>query len=82
MILDTERHPPTLAGCRGAPGELPKAEDHGFAHGMPEILAVPHLDNYPSQGVCRKIVMAGQGIVEKWYDWPSEPSRITAVEHG
>ena len=23
---------------------------HGFAHGLPEILAVTHLDNYPSHG--------------------------------
>ena len=55
---------------------------HGFAHGLPEILAVTHLDNFPSQAVCRKIGMTGQGVVEKWYDGPSELFRITAAEHG
>ena len=55
---------------------------HGFAHGLPEILAVTHLDNFPSQAVCRKIGMSGPGVVEKWYDGPSELFRITAAEHG
>ena len=55
---------------------------HGFAHGLPEILAVTHLDNDPSQAVCRKIGMSDQGVVEKWYDDPSELFRITAAEHG
>jgi len=53
---------------------------HGFAHGLPEILAVTHLGNHPSMGVCRKIGMRGQGVVEKWYDGPSELFRITAEE--
>lgn len=53
---------------------------HGFAGGLPEILAVTHLDNYASMGVCRKIGMQGQGVVEKWYDGPSELFRITAEE--
>ena len=55
---------------------------HGFAHGLPEILAVTHLDNHPSQGVCRKIGMTDQGVVEKWYDGPSQLYRITVAEHG
>jgi RimJ/RimL family protein N-acetyltransferase len=55
---------------------------HGFAAGLPEILAVTHLDNYASQGVCRKIGMTDQGVVEKWYDGPSQLFRITAAEHG
>ena len=53
----------------------------GFEAGLPEILAVTHLDNYPSQAVCRKIGMTGQGVVEKWYPAPSELFRITAAEH-
>ncbi len=53
---------------------------HGFAHGLPEILAVTHLDNHPSMGVCRKLGMTGQGVVEKWYDGPSELFRITAED--
>ena len=55
---------------------------HGFAAGLPEILAVTHLDNHPSQGVCRKIGMTDQGVVEKWYDGPSQLFRITVAEHG
>jgi RimJ/RimL family protein N-acetyltransferase len=53
---------------------------HGFAAGLPEILAVTHLDNHPSMGVCRKLGMQAQGVVEKWYDGPSELFRITAEE--
>ena len=41
-------------------------------HGLPEILAVTHLDNYPSQAVARRIGMTDQGVVEKWYDGPSQ----------
>ncbi|MDZ5622973.1 GNAT family N-acetyltransferase [Nocardioides bizhenqiangii] len=53
---------------------------HGFAAGLPEILAVTHLGNRPSQRVCRRIGMRPQGVVEKWYDGPSELFRITAEE--
>ena len=53
---------------------------HGFAAGLPEILAVTHLDNHPSQTVCRRIGMRPQGVVEKWYDGPSALFRITAEE--
>ncbi len=53
---------------------------HGFAHGLPEILAVTHLDNYPSMAVCRRIGMTHRGVVEKWYDGPSELFRITAAD--
>jgi RimJ/RimL family protein N-acetyltransferase len=53
---------------------------HGFSAGLPEILAVTHLDNRASQGVCRKIGMQPQGVVEKWYDGPSELFRITAEQ--
>jgi RimJ/RimL family protein N-acetyltransferase len=45
---------------------------HGFGHGLPEIIAVTHPGNEPSQNVCRKLGMEHRGIVEKWYDGPSE----------
>lgn len=53
---------------------------HGFDAGLPEILAVTHLDNHPSMAVCRRLGMTGLGVVEKWYDGPSELFRITAEE--
>ena len=53
---------------------------HGFEHGLPQVLAVTHLDNYPSMNVCRKLGMRGEGVTEKWYDAPSELFRITADE--
>ena len=55
---------------------------HGFDAGLREILAVTHLGNDPSQRVCRRIGMRDQGIVEKWYDRPSQLFRITSAEHG
>jgi RimJ/RimL family protein N-acetyltransferase len=51
---------------------------HGFAHGLPEILAVTHLTNEPSMRVALKIGMSHEGIVEKWYDDPSQLYRIVA----
>jgi len=53
---------------------------HGFAAGLPEILAVTHLGNHPSMAVARRIGMRHQGVVEKWYDGPSELFRVTAEE--
>ena len=53
---------------------------HGFAGGLPEILAVTQLDNRRSMSVCRRIGMREQGVVEKWYDGPSRLFRITAEE--
>jgi RimJ/RimL family protein N-acetyltransferase len=53
---------------------------HGFAHGLPEILAVSHTDNHPSQAVMRRIGMTDRGIVEKWYDGPSALYGLTAAE--
>jgi RimJ/RimL family protein N-acetyltransferase len=53
---------------------------HGFGAGLPEILAVTHLGNHPSMAVCRRIGMGHLGVVEKWYDGPSELFRITAAE--
>ncbi len=51
---------------------------HGFANGLPEILAVTHLDNYASMAVCQRLRMQHQGVVEKWYDGPSQLFRATA----
>lgn len=53
---------------------------HGFDAGLPEILAVTHLANGPSQKVCRKLGMRDEGVVEKWYDGPSRLFRTTAEE--
>lgn len=44
----------------------------GFEGGLDEINAVTHLDNWPSQAVCRRIGMEHRGVVERWYDGPSE----------
>jgi RimJ/RimL family protein N-acetyltransferase len=53
---------------------------HGFEGGLPEILAVTHLGNDKSQAVMGRIGMPGRGVVEKWYDEPSELFGITAEE--
>ena len=42
-----------------------------------EINAVTHLTNGPSQAVCRRIGMEHRGVVERWYDDPSEHFVIT-----
>ena len=54
---------------------------HGFAHGLTEIHALTHTDNHPSQAVCRRLGMRDLGVVEKWYDGPSQLYRITRAEH-
>jgi len=51
---------------------------HGFAAGLPEIIAVAHLGNDPSINVMRKLGMADHGVVEKWYAEPSRCFVITA----
>ncbi|SDC69252.1 GNAT family N-acetyltransferase [Nocardioides lianchengensis] len=53
---------------------------HGFTAGLPEILAVSHTDNYPSQAVMRRIGMTDRGVVEQWYEGPSALFGITAAE--
>jgi len=53
---------------------------HGFAGGLPEILAVTHLTNEPSMKVARRIGMHHEGIVDKWYDDPSQLYRISTDE--
>lgn len=53
---------------------------HAFAAGLPDVLAVTHLDNHASQGVCTKLGMRDLGVVEKWYAGPSRLFEITAAE--
>ena len=53
----------------------------GFGHGLTEIHALTHTDNHPSMGVCRRLGMRDLGVVEQWYDGPSQLFRITAAEH-
>jgi RimJ/RimL family protein N-acetyltransferase len=45
---------------------------HGFDGGLEEVNAVTHLTNGPSQAVCRRIGMEHRGVVERWYEDPSE----------
>jgi RimJ/RimL family protein N-acetyltransferase len=45
---------------------------HGFEAGLEEIHAVTHVDNWPSQAVCRRIGMKHRGVIRKWYAGPSE----------
>jgi len=71
---------PDSWGCGYASEAARAVLGHAFAAGLPEVLAVTHLDNWPSQGVARKIGMTDQGVVEKWYDGPSQLFRITAAE--
>ena len=51
---------------------------HGFAAGLPEIIAVSHTDNHPSQAVMRRLGMEDRGIVERWYEGESAYFAITA----
>ena len=51
---------------------------HGFAAGLPEIIAVSHTDNDPSQAVMRRLGMEDRGITDRWYDDESAYFAITA----
>jgi RimJ/RimL family protein N-acetyltransferase len=51
---------------------------HGFEAGLPEITAVSHTDNHPSQAVMRRLGMEDRGIVEKWYAGESACFVMTA----
>lgn len=50
----------------------------GFEAGLPEIFAVSHVDNYPSQAVMRRLGMEDRGIVERWYEGESACYAMTA----
>lgn len=53
---------------------------HGFAAGLPEVIAVAHPTNDASIAVMRRIGMTDRGIVEKWYEGPSRCFSVTAAE--
>src|SRR6187551_829079 len=53
---------------------------HGFAAGLPEIIAVAHTDNDASKAVMRRIGMIDRGVVEKWYEGESACFAVTAEE--
>ncbi|WP_122817034.1 GNAT family N-acetyltransferase [Nocardioides pantholopis] len=53
---------------------------HGFGYGLPEVLALTHLDNGPSQAVARRLGLRSRGVVDKWYAGPSALFAITAEE--
>lgn len=55
---------------------------HGFAAGLPEIIAVSHTDNHPSQAVMRRLGMEDRGITDQWYDDPSALFVMTAERWG
>ena len=52
--------------------------EHAFAAGLPEVIAVSHTDNWPSQAVMRRLAMEDRGIVEKWYEGESALFVMTA----
>ncbi|QWF20831.1 GNAT family N-acetyltransferase [Nocardioides sp. LMS-CY] len=53
---------------------------HGFAAGLPEIIAVSHPTNDASQAVMRRLGMTDHGVIEKWYADPSAYFSITAEQ--
>lgn len=53
---------------------------HGFAAGLPEIIAVAHTDNDGSIAVMQRLGMTDHGIVEKWYEEPSRCFSMTREE--
>lgn len=54
--------------------------ERGFEGGLPEIYALTHTDNYPSQAVCRRLGLRDIGVVHRWYDGPSQAYRMTRQE--
>lgn len=42
--------------------------DRAFAYDIPELYAVTHPDNAPSQAVCRRLGMTDLGLRSDWYD--------------
>lgn len=52
-----------------------------FADGLPQVWAITHLTNEPSQKVCRAIGMSDQGVFQdRWYEGESQIFRITRDE--
>ncbi|HQR28110.1 MAG TPA: GNAT family N-acetyltransferase [Nocardioides sp.] len=54
--------------------------DHGFALGLPEVLALTHLDNTRSQAVCRRLGMRELDRGQEWYDVPMRVFSVTPAE--
>ncbi|MBZ5737168.1 GNAT family N-acetyltransferase [Nocardioides mangrovi] len=66
---------------RGYASEAARAVlGHGFAGGLPEIIAVSHTNNDPSIAVMRRIGMTDHGVVHTWYEEPSRCFVMTAEE--
>lgn len=53
---------------------------YGFAHGLPEIIAVSHTHNDASQAVMRRLGMTDHGVTHRWYEEPSAFFSMTAEE--
>jgi RimJ/RimL family protein N-acetyltransferase len=69
---------PDSWGCGYASEAARAVLAHGFAAGLPEIIAVSHTDNHASQAVMRRLGMEDRGIVERWYAGESACFAITA----
>jgi RimJ/RimL family protein N-acetyltransferase len=55
--------------------------DKAFADGLPELWAITHLTNEPSQKLCRAIGMSDEGVFrDRWYNGESRIFRITHDE--
>jgi RimJ/RimL family protein N-acetyltransferase len=55
--------------------------DKAFTDGLPEVWAMTHLDNEPSQKVCRAIGLIDQGVFQdRWYEGESRIFRLTRAE--
>lgn len=50
---------------------------YAFDAGMPELYAITHTTNEPSQRVCLRLGMEDLGIVERWYEGESRLFRTT-----
>lgn len=50
---------------------------HAWTVGLPEVWALTHLDNYPSQAVARSIGMTDLGLTDRWYGPSSRVFRAT-----
>ena len=50
---------------------------YAFDAGLPELYAITHTTNEPSQRVCLRLGMEDLGIVERWYEGESRLFRTT-----
>ena len=51
---------------------------HGFDGGLPEVYAITHTTNEPSQAVCRRLGLEDLGVMRRWYEDESRVYRTTA----